>query len=104
MKLVLTAAAALVAPFAIGGAAMGDPGDFRKKQWEKRADCEKKLYEATDRWEFQKKAAECNRELAKLDREQRKEAAKSWHEAEKKWRERGREGGSYYPYYVWDDD
>ena len=94
---------------AIGAAALmvttapanADPGDQWKKQWEKRADCGKKLYEAKSRREFHQKAAECNRELAKLDREQRKEAAKSWREAEKKWRERYRDydGG----YYDWDD-
>ena len=78
-----------------------DPGDHWKKQWEKRADCDKKLYEAKSRRDFYQKADECNRELAKLDREQRKEAAKSWREAEKKWREHYRydEG----PYYDWDD-
>ena len=105
MKRILFAAAAagLMAPFAIGGAAAADPGDQWKKQWEKRVECEKKLYEAKSPWDFQKKAAECNRELAKLDREQRKEAAKSWREAEKKWRERQRDYG-YYPYYRWDDD
>ena len=101
--LIGAAAASLTAPFAIGGAAMADPGDHWKKQWEKRADCEKKLYESKSPWEFQKQAAECNRELAKLDREQRKEAAKSWREAEKKWRERYREDG-YYPYYPWHYD
>ena len=96
------AAAALAAPFAVAGPANADPGDQWKKQWEKRADCEKKLFEANSPWEFQKKAAECNRELAKLDREQRKEAAKAWREAEKKWRERfGDFDGKYYD---WDDD
>ena len=103
MKRIALAAAAAVAPFAIGGAAMADPGDHWKKQWEKRADCDKKLYEAKSRREFYEKAAECNRELAKLNQEQRREAAKAWREAEKKWRERHREYG-YYPYYNWDDD
>ena len=82
--------------------AAADPGDRWKKQWEKRAECEKKLYEAKSPWDFQKKAAECNRELAKLNYEQRKEAAKAWREAEKKWRERQRD--YYKPYYDWDDD
>lgn len=87
--------------FAASAPASADPGDHWKKQWEKRAQCEKKLYEAKSPREFHKKAAECNRELAKLDREQRREAAKEWREAEKKWRERNRhyDGG----YYDWDD-
>lgn len=101
MKRILLAAAAGLAPFVIGGAAQADPGDHWKKQWEKRADCEKKLYEAKSPRDFHKQAAECNRELAKLDQEQRKEAVKAWREAEKKWRERwrGDDGG----YYDWDD-
>lgn len=78
-----------------------DPGDYMKKQWEKRADCDKKLYEAKSPREFQKTAAECNRELAKLNWEQRKEAAKAWREAEKKWREQHRDFDG--PYYDWDD-
>lgn len=80
--------------------AAADAGDQWKKQWEKRADCDKKLYEANSRRDFYKKAEECNRELAKLDREQRREAAKEWREAEKKWRERYRDDGAYYD---WDD-
>lgn len=81
--------------------AAADPADRWKKQWEKRADCDKKLYDAKSRRDFYRKAAECNRELAKLDREQRREAAKEWREAERKWRERNRyyDGG----YYDWDD-
>ena len=104
MKRILfaTASAGLMASFAFGGTALADPGDYRKKQWEKRADCEKKLYEAKSRRDFHKTAAECNRELAKLSYEQRKEAIKAWRESEKKWRERQRE--SYEPYYRWDDD
>jgi hypothetical protein len=78
MKRILIAAAALAAPFASGGAAMADPGDHSKKQWEKRAKCEKKLYEAKSPRDFHQKLAECNRELAKLGWEQRKEAAKHW--------------------------
>ena len=104
MKAFLTAAAAaLIAPFALAAPAAADPGDQLKKQWEKRAECEKKLYEATSPRDFYHKAAECNRELAKLGNEQRKEAAKAWREAEKKWRKGQREAG-YYPYYQWDDD
>lgn len=78
-----------------------DPDDHWKKQWEKRADCDKKLDEAKSPRDFYQKADECNRELAKLDREQRREAAKEWRESEKKWRERNR----YYEgsYYDWDD-
>lgn len=93
------AAAAVIA--AASAPAAADPGDRWKKQWEERAQCDKKLYEAKSRRDFYKTAAECNRELAKLDREQRKEAAKQWREAEKKWRERNRDyqGG----YYDWDD-
>jgi hypothetical protein len=93
----LTAAAALVA---IDAPASADPDDHRKEQWEKRADCDKKLYEAKSRRDFYQKAAECNRELAKLNHEQRKEASKEWRETEKKWRERTRYDG---PYYDWDD-
>lgn len=99
MRLVMIAAGVAVATIAAPAAA--DPGDHWKKQWEKRAECEKKLYESNSRRDFYKKAAECNRELAKLNHEQRREAAKAWREAEKKWRERHREyrGG----YYDWDD-
>ena len=94
---------AVVAVAAIGltAPASADPGDQWKKQWEKRADCDKKLYEAKNRRESYKKADECNRELAKLNQEQRREAAKSWREAEKKWRERYRDDDR--PYYNWDD-
>lgn len=102
MKRILLAAAVAAAPLAIGGAASADPGDHWEKQWEKRADCEEKLYEAKSPRDFYKKAAECNRELAKLDREQRKEAAKAWREAEKKWRERQRDDWDG-RYYDWDD-
>ena len=82
--------------------ASADPGDYWKKQWEKRADCDKKLYEAKSRRDFYKTAAECDRELAKLDREQRREVAKEWREAEKKWRERNRYDDDD-DYYDWDD-
>lgn len=94
------AVAALVATSA---PAVADPGDHWEKQWDKRADCDKKLAEAKGRREFYQKVAECNRELAKLNREQRREAAKEWREAEKKWRERERD--RYYDddYYDWDD-
>lgn len=81
--------------------ASADPGDHYKKQWEKRADCEKKLYEAKSRKDFYQKARECDRELAKLSHEQRREAAKEWRESEKKWRERHREYRG--DYYDWDD-
>ena len=102
MKTFLIAAAALAAPFAFGGAASADPGDHAKKVWEKRADCEKKLYEAKSQRDFYKKAEECNRELAKLNFEQRREAAKAWREAEKKWIEgQSKWSGRYYD---WDDD
>ena len=101
MKRILLAAAVAAGPFAIGGAASADPGDYAKKQWEKRADCDKKLYEAKSRRDFHKTAEECNRELAKLSLEQRKEAAKEWREAEKKWRERHREWRG--DLYDWDD-
>lgn len=102
IKRIVIAAAGLAAPFALGGAALADPGDYAKKQWEKRADCDKKLAEADSPREFYKQAAECNRELAKLNREQRREAAKAWREAEKKWRERQRDYAG--DYYKWDDD
>jgi hypothetical protein len=97
MRLMMIAIAASV----VAVPAAADPGDHYKKRWEKRADCEKKLYEAKSRRDFYQKANECNRELRKLDFEQRREAAKDWRDAEKKWRERHREfrGG----YYDWDD-
>lgn len=98
LRYLAVGAAALIVTSAPAAA---DPGDHWKKQWEKRADCDKKLYEAKSRRDFYKTAAECNRELAKLDREQRREAAKAWRESEKKWRERHR--GDDGPYYRWDD-
>lgn len=98
LRCIAVAAAALTIAAAPVSA---DPGDHWKKQWEKRADCDKKLYEAKSRHDFYKTAAECNRELAKLDREQREEAAKAWREAEKKWRERYRDDDG--PYYDSDD-
>ena len=101
MKRILLAAAVAAAPFAIGGAASADPGDQGKKQWEKRAECDRKLAEAKSPRDFYKKADECNRELAKLGQKQRKEAAKAWREAEKKWIERQREWNGRY--YDWDD-
>ena len=100
-RMMLAAAAGALAWVSLGGAAQADPGDHWKKQWEKRADCDKKLYEAKSRRDFYKTAEECNRELAKLSLEQRKEAAKEWREAEKKWRERHREWRG--DYYDWDD-
>ena len=100
---IAAAAAALAAPLGLGGAAFADPGDQWKKQWEKRAECDRKLAEAKSLRDFHRQAAECNRELAKLDREQRREAAKSWREAEKKWRERQRDFWEDSPYYDWDD-
>lgn len=84
MRLMIVAVAAAV----VAAPAAADRGDHYKKQWEKRTECQKKLNEAKDPWEFQTKAAECDRELAKLNWEQRREAAKEWREAEKKWRER----------------
>lgn len=90
-RMIVLTAAGLVATSIAGGAAMADPGDFANKRWEKRVDCEKKLHEARSRHEFQKQAAECDRDLAKLGWEQRKEAAKAWREAEKTWREQARE-------------
>ena len=93
LRYVAIGAAALLVSAAPAAA---DPDDQWKKQWEKRADCDRKLYEAKSRRDFYQQAAECNRELAKLDREQRKEAAKEWREAEKKWRERYDSQGPYY--------
>jgi hypothetical protein len=98
LRYLIIAAGAL---FVAAAPASADSADHWKKQWEKRAECEKKLYEAKGPREFYKKAAECNRELAKLNYEQRKEALKSWREAEKKWRERHREWDGRY--YDWDD-
>ena len=99
-RIILAAAAAgLIVPLGLARPAIADPGDYAKKQWEKRADCDKKLYEAKSARDFYKTAAECNRELAKLSREQRKEAAKAWREAEKKWRWPNYDG----PVFEWDD-
>ena len=100
---VLAAAAGLAMPLALPSAASADPGDHAKKQWEKRAECDEKLREAKNPWEFRKKAAECRRELAKLGFEQRKDAAKAWREAEKRARERYRDYWDDSPYYDWDD-
>ena len=100
MKHMMIAAAVMAAPFAAGGsAAVADPGDAWKKQWEKRAECDRKLAEAKSPRDFYKKAAECNRELAKLNAEQRKEAVKAWRESEKKWRWPRYDG----PVFEWDD-
>lgn len=84
-----------------GTTAADDRGEYGKKQWEKRVDCDKKLSEAKSRRDFYKTAEECNRELAKLSEEQRREAAKEWRESEKKWRERS--GDRSERYYDWDD-
>lgn len=102
MKRMIIAAAAMAAPFALGGAAMADPGDKWNEQWKIRAECDEKLAEADSAREFRKEAAECNKKLAKWNSEQRKEALKSWREAEKQWRERNR--GFDGRYYDWDDD
>ena len=101
MRITFAALAAAAGAAAFAAPAAGDPGDRWKKQWEKRAECDRKLAEARSPRDFYKKAEECNRELAKLDAEQRKEALKSWREAEKKWRERWR--GDDGDYYDWDD-
>lgn len=102
MKRIMLAAAAAIAPFAVGGAAIADPGDHWREQWKIRAECDKKLAEAKGPREFRKEAAECNKKLAEWSGKQREEALKAWREAEKKWRERwrGDDGG----YYDWDDD
>jgi hypothetical protein len=99
MKRIIIAAAAagLAAPFAFGGAAVADPGDHWKKQWEIRAECDKKLAKAKSAREFRKETAECNKKLAEWSFKQREEGAKAWRKAEKKWRERQREyAGRYY--------
>ena len=90
MKRILFAAAAagLMAPFANGGAAVANPGDEWHKQFEIRAECDKKLAEADSRREFHKELRECRKKLAEWDAKQREEAFKAWHEREKKWRER----------------
>src|SRR5918993_5014999 len=54
--LLMAASTGLIATFALGGAASADPGDQWKKQWEKRAECDKKLYEAKSARDFHKKA------------------------------------------------
>lgn len=86
--LLAVAAAGLMAPFAIGGAAMANPGDEWRKQFEIRAECDKKLAEADSRREFHKELRECRKKLAEWNFKQREEAFKAWAEREKKWRER----------------
>ena len=83
-----TAAACLMVPIANGGAAIANPGDEWRKQFEIRAECDKKLTEAKSRREFHKELRECRKKLAEWDSKQREEAFKAWQEREKKWRER----------------
>ena len=89
MKRIVFAAAAagLMVPFALGGAAMADPGDHWREQWKIRAECDKKLAEADSRREFYKELRECNKKLADWRGKQREEAIKAWREREKKWLE-----------------
>jgi len=88
-RIILAAAAAgLAAPLAIGGAAAANPGDEWRKQFEIRAECEKKLAEADSRREFHKELRECEKKLAEWRYKQREEAAKARYEAEKQWLER----------------
>ena len=75
-------AAALVAP--IGAPATANPGDEWRKQFEIRAECDKKLYEAKSHREYRKELRECRKKLAEWDRKQREEAFKAWEEREKK--------------------
>ena len=86
MKLFLFGAvvAGLMAPLAIGGAAIANPGDEWRKQFEIRAECDKKLYEAKSRREFHKELRECRKKLAEWDSKQREEAFKAWQEREKR--------------------
>lgn len=79
----MAAAAALVAPVA-PGAALADPGDEWRKQFEIRAKCDEKLAEAKSRREFHKELRECNKKLAEWQAKQREEAFKAWQEVEKK--------------------
>lgn len=102
MKRIMIAAAAMAAPFAVGGAAMADPGDRWKERWEIRAECDRELAEAGGRREFYKELRECNKELAKFRSEQRKEALESWRDRDKEWRERQRDYSERY--YGRDDD
>lgn len=81
-------AAGLIAPFALGGAAVANPGDEWRKQFEIRAECDKKLSEAKSRREFHKELRECRKKLAEWDSKQREEAFKAWQEYEKKRYER----------------
>lgn len=89
MILRLLAAASVTALALSAAPASADPGDFDKKLWEKRADCDKKLAEADSRRDFEKTMRECDRELAKLHAEQRGEIAKARREAYKKWHKDG---------------
>lgn len=58
-----TAAACLMVPIANGGAAIANPGDEWRKQFEIRAECDKKLTEAKSRREFHKELRECRKKL-----------------------------------------
>ncbi len=89
MKLLsMTVAAGLLVPVTVSSPAQADPGDEWRKQFEIRAECDKKLYEAKSRREFAKELRECRKKLAEWDAKQREEAYKAWAEREKKWRER----------------
>ena len=88
IRRIALAAAVAAAPLAIGGAAIADPGDEWRKQFEIRADCDKKLAEADSRRKYREELRVCNRKLAEWSAKQREEAFKARQEAEKKWRER----------------
>ena len=89
-----------VAAIALGaGPAAANPGDYRQVYRDKRvamiADCDHKLDDAKGRREFLERAAQCDRELAKLAEERRQEALKDRREAEKRWRENDRDHGGH---------
>lgn len=86
--LLAAAAAALAAQFAVPQVASANPGDEWRKQFEIRAECEKKLAEADSRREFHKELRECEKKLAEWRYKVREESAKARYEAEKQWLER----------------
>jgi len=88
MMFLAAAAAGLALPFAAAGTAVANPGDEWRKQFEIRAECDKKLREADSRREFNKEIRECEKKLAEWRYKVREESAKARYEAEKKWLER----------------
>lgn len=90
MKLIrlAAAAAAFAVPLTLGAAAHADPGDEWRKQFEIRADCDKKLAEADSRSKYREELRVCRKKMAEWRAKLVEEADKQRQEADKKWRER----------------